>query len=380
MADEGVPAVCVVTHPLASGGELATRDLLAILSALTSVALLTPLLPRESGLRDDFETVELDGWGIGPGVVKPAIGFALNQVRMAQAVARREEELVLFFGGTSYLLPVLVAKAIGKTVVLEPRGDVPLTLRLNWERRVPAAVARWLAGAVWLLERVGFWLADAIVTYTPAMARELGIDTSSEKLYPEGARFVDLDQFYPRTPFDQRGDVVGFLGRLDEEKGIRLLAAVARRLPEDVTFRFVGGGRLREWLEAELAEEVDAGRVELVDWVDHEDVPVELSRLRLLVMPSAPTEGLPTTILEAMACGTPAYATPVAGVPDVVRDGETGFHLDDVDPEVIRDDIVCVIRDPATERVSERARALVETEYSFESAVERYDAILRALA
>jgi glycosyltransferase involved in cell wall biosynthesis len=56
-------------------------------------------------------------------------------------------------------------------------------------------------------------------------------------------------------------------------------------------------------------------------------------------MPSEPTEGLPTVILEAMACGTPAYATRVSGVPDVVRAGETGFLISSRDPDGITADI-----------------------------------------
>jgi len=94
-----------------------------------------------------------------------------------------------------------------------------------------------------------------------------------------------------------------------------------------VTFRFVGDGGLKSWLEAELAAEIEQGAVETVGWVDHDEVPTELNRFRLLVLPSEPTEGLPTVILESLACGTPVYATPVSGVPDVVRDGETGFLM-----------------------------------------------------
>jgi glycosyltransferase involved in cell wall biosynthesis len=50
--------------------------------------------------------------------------------------------------------------------------------------------------------------------------------------------------------------------------------------------------------------------------------------MQLLVLPSQPTERLPTTVLEALACGTPVMATPVSGVPDVVREDDTGFLPD----------------------------------------------------
>jgi glycosyltransferase involved in cell wall biosynthesis len=327
MSEDVSQAVCVVSQPLSSAGESATAGLLEILSTLSTVSLVTPYLAPDSSLREHYEVVGLGEVGSGRAITVQAVRFLLNQARMCWAIHRRPEEIMLFFGATSYLLPILFARLVGKTVVLEPRGDVPLTLFLHWERRVPGPIARVLSGLVWLQEHVGFHAANAIITYTPSMVQQLGLEAFEHKLFTEGARFVDTDRFYPRLSFEQRGRVVGFLGRLDEEKGIRELATVARDLPEEVTFVFAGDGDLHPWLERDLADEVDTGDVELSGWVDHEDVPHVLSRFRLLVMPSQPTEGLPTVILEALACGTPVFATPVAGVPDVVRDGITGYHM-----------------------------------------------------
>jgi len=379
-ASDDLPGVCVVTHPLGSAGENATRTLLEILAAVTSVSLVTADLPVDSAIRERHEVVELTEKGAGQSnVLVAAVRFLANQIRMCAAIARRKEPVVLFFGATAYLLPIAVARLLGRTVVLEPRGDVPLTLRLSWEQRVPASLARVLAGSVRALERLGYRLADAVVTYTPAMATELGLDRYGEKLYSTGARYVDTDAFAPHTPFGERDRVVGFLGRLDEEKGVRELAAVAEALPEDVTFRFVGDGDLRPWLQERLAAEIDAGRVELAGWVDHDGVPRELNRMRLLVMPSAPTEGLPTTILEALACGTPVYATPVSGVPDVVREGETGFHMDSTDPGEIRRDVLDILDRDDLVAVSANGRRLIEDEYDFDAATARYRAILADL-
>ncbi|WP_284009635.1 glycosyltransferase family 4 protein [Haloarcula pelagica] len=377
MTDE-LPNVCVVTHPLAAAGENATRSLLDILAAITGVALVTADLPADSEIRERRELVELTQKGAGDSVVVAAVRFLLNQLRMCRVLADRDEEVVLFYGATSYVLPILAARLLGKTVLVEPRGDVPLTLRLTWEQRMPAPLARTLAGAVGLLERTGFALADGVVTYTPEMARQLDLHPEAPTVYPTGARYVRTDEFDIETPYADRERVVGFLGRLDEEKGIRELAEVARSLPEDVTFRFIGDGDLRAWLEAELTAEIAAGRVELTGWVDHDDVPEQLNELSLLVLPSQPTEGLPTTILEALSCGTPVLASPVSGVPDVVRDGETGFLVESREPAALRDEIAAILARDDLAEFSDRGRALIETEYSFEAACERYRSILRA--
>jgi glycosyltransferase involved in cell wall biosynthesis len=371
--------VCVVTHPLSGAGENATRTLLEVLAAITTVSLVTANLPASSSIRDRHEVIEISQKDEGTSVPVAAVRFIANQIRMALIVARREERIVLFYGATSYLVPIAVAKLAGKTVVLEPRGDVPLTLRLQWEQRLPTPLARGLAGSIRALEWVGYTLADGIVTYTPSMAEELGLDTFESKLYPNGARYVDIERFSPAGRFEDRDSVVGFLGRIDEEKGIRTLAAVAEDLPEDVTFRFVGEGQLLEWLQGRLENDIESGDVEVTGWVDHDDVPAELRQFRLLIMPSQPTEGLPTVILEALACGTPVYATPVSGVPDVVREGETGFLMSDSDAEAILEDVETIMDRDDLDEISDNGRALIENEYSFEAAVDRYREILAAL-
>lgn len=378
MAEE-TPGVCVVTHPLSAAGENATRTLLELLGALTRVSLITADLPEDSAIRDRHKVHEVSKRGAGEGVLVALWRFVRNQVRMARAVRRHDEPVVLFFGATSYLLPILAARMAGKTVVLQPRGDVPLTLRLAWERRVPGPIARFLAGSLWTLERLCYHLATDIVTYTPAMADELGLDGFADKLHTGGARYVDTDAFSPAVPYDDREAVVGFVGRLDEEKCVRHLGEAARELPSALTLRFVGDGPLRAELERDLADLVDAGRVEFTGWVDHEDVPAQLTSMRLLVLPSQPTEGLPTTILEAMACGTPVLATPVSGVPDVVRPGETGFHLPSRSPSAIAATVRRIIERDDLADLSANARRLVESEYSFDAAVDRYRRILRDL-
>ncbi len=371
--------VCIVTQPLSNASASHVRDLLNIVSAITTVSLLTANLPDDSSLREDYEVINIASSGTGSSIVIAAARFLRNQLRMAHVLWQREESIVLFFGSTSYLVPILAAKLSGKTVVLEPRGDVPLTLRLHWEERVPKPIARVLAGSVWCLEKVGYRLADAIITYTPSMAEELGISRFESKLFPNGARYIDTEKFYPRVPFKKRKNIVGYLGRLDEEKNVRKLAAAAKHLPADVTFRFIGDGDLRDELEQKLAEETAGSRVEFRGWVDHDNVPIDLSELRLLVLPSEPTEGLPTVILESMACGTPVLTTPVSGVPDVVKPNKTGFLLGSTEPDIISDKITTILNKNDIGEISKTGRELIDKTYTQDAAIERYNNIILKL-
>ncbi len=379
MNKKQVKNICVITHPLGEAGENATRSLLDILSNITNVSLVTADLPADSVIRQRHEVVEFATQEPSDSILRAAVQFVYNQLKMCRTIVRRDEEIMLFFGATAYLLPILFSRLLGKNVILEPRGNVSLTLRLNWEQSVPAPVARMLAGGVWFLEQVGYWLSDGIITYTPSMAKELGLQRFENKLYPTGARYVDTEQFYPRTPFEERDTVVGFLGRLDEEKNVRTLAKAVDHLTKKTTFRFIGDGPLRGELEQKLVDERMTGQVEFTGWVDHNTVPRELSQLRLLVLPSEPTEGLPTVILEAMACGTPVLAAPVSGVPDVIQDGKTGFLFSEYSPEqtakLIRD--ILFKKDLTT--ISATGIKRINEEYTMNAAVERYRVILSEL-
>lgn len=367
--------VCVVSHSIESAATSHAETLLNILDALTTVSVVALSISERSDIPERYDAITVSEEGTHNSIVAAAVFFLVYQIRIARILSRRPEQMVLFFGTTSYLLPILVAKLIGKTVVLLPRGNVPLTLQLHWEKKVPAPIARGLAGLLWSIERVGYWVADAIITYTPSMAEELGLRRFEEKLHPNGARYVNTEMFYPRVPFEERENVVGFLGRLDEEKNVRMLAEVTKELPESMVFRFIGDGPLREELERELADEVRAGQVEFRGWVDHDDVPAELSELRLLVLPSEPTEGLPTVILESMACGTPVLATPVSGVPDVIQEGETGFLMVLDSIEVTKKAILSSMLQPNSEHIHQNCRQIVESSYTFDSAVRRYRSI-----
>jgi glycosyltransferase involved in cell wall biosynthesis len=382
MPEKSVPDVCVVTQPARrEGGKTHAHQLLDVLAAITSVSLLTANLNPDSPVRDDHEVVELTGQGTGTSLPVTVYRFLRNQLLMVRAIARRDEEAVLFFGATAYLLPIVAARVLGKTVIVEPRGDVPLSLRLQWEERMPAGLARLLAGLVSLLEHAGYTAAHAIVTYTPEMADGLGLRRYryQRKLYPEGARYVDTEGFDVETTFEDRPVSVGYLGRLDAEKNVPTLVEVAKRLPEPIGFCFVGDGDYRETVERELAAEIKSGQVTLTGWVDHNEVPAQLNQMQLLLLSSEPTEGLPTAILESFACGTPVYATPVSGVPDVVRQDETGFLMTDQDPGAIVETIERAIEGDTLAEMSEECRGVAETEFSFEAAVGRYRHILESV-
>jgi len=73
-----------------------------------------------------------------------------------------------------------------------------------------------------------------------------------------------------------------------------------------------------------------------------------------------------------MACGTPVLATSVSAIPDVIKDCETGFMMEDNSPEVIAANVIRALEHPDLEGIAQRAQALVERKFTFERAVERW--------
>jgi glycosyltransferase involved in cell wall biosynthesis len=379
MTDDQFPDVAVVTMRGGARPQNATYLLLNVLSELTAVSLVTVTLADESPIHGEYDVTEIAVGSKAESLLETLLLFARNQFRMCRAIWRMDAGVVYFFGGLAYTIPITFAKLAGKTVVVQPRGDVPLTLQLEWEEQYPDLVARGLAGLVRALEFASAALADRIVTYTESMARELNLARFGEKLYTRGTRYIAIDEFAPTTPYEERDQRVGMVARLDVEKGIEEIVRAVELLPEEVEFLFVGDGSRREWVERRLAEDIESGRVELTGWVDHDEIPDLLNRMKLFVLASEPTEGLPTAIQEAFACGTPVYATPVSGVPDVVRSGETGFLMDNRDPERIAADIEDILARDDLPEMSRRCRDFAVENYSYEASVERFRTLLQGL-
>jgi colanic acid/amylovoran biosynthesis glycosyltransferase len=117
------------------------------------------------------------------------------------------------------------------------------------------------------------------------------------------------------------------VGRLCEQKGQMLLLDAAREMArrgEDFELVLAGDGEMRPELERLIDAYGLRGRVRITGWVSGEQVRELLVQARGLVLPSF-AEGLPVVIMEAMALGRPVISTLIAGIPELVRDGQEGW-------------------------------------------------------
>ena len=154
--------------------------------------------------------------------------------------------------------------------------------------------------------------------------------------------------------------VVGMVGRLEPVKGADYFVEAAKLISPaapKVKFIMAGDGSLREKLEARVKMSGLMPKFIFAGW--REDIPEILSMLDVLVLPSL-NEAVGMAALEAGAAGVPVVATNVGGIPEVVKDNETGILVGPGDPQALAEAINALLKDPEKRReLSERGKAWV---------------------
>ena len=203
---------------------------------------------------------------------------------------------------------------------------------------------------------------DALIAVSDAVARNLadgGVPADRVTTIRSGvAHGRDHDDAERRGLREQfaisAGDpVIGIVAHILPHKGyddlVEALALIVRQFPA-VRCLVIGGAPRRRYYRQFLAlAERRAVRDRLVLAGPQEDVPRFLDAMDAFVLPSH-TEGLPLTVLEAMAAGRPVIATAVGGIPEAVRHGETGLVVPPRDPRLLAEAVVAVLKDPVLAR------------------------------
>ncbi len=138
-----------------------------------------------------------------------------------------------------------------------------------------------------------------------------------------------LDSDYlerPTAPLPEEPKVV-CVARLDPEKGHLVLLESAGRLARegiDFELELIGDGAMRPEIERRISSLGLERHVRLVGWLGSEQIRQHLVASRIFVLPSF-SEGLPVVFMEALAIGRPVIATYMAGIPELIVNGENGW-------------------------------------------------------
>jgi colanic acid/amylovoran biosynthesis glycosyltransferase len=182
---------------------------------------------------------------------------------------------------------------------------------------------------------------------------------------------LDLQRFTFHDPIN-RPPVIAAVGRLVEKKGLRdlvdavaLLSAAGRA----VRLKIVGSGPEEPALRSQIAALGLTDRIDLLGPLPQARVREVITGAAVFAAPcvvgaDGNRDGLPTVLLEALACGTPCVATPVTGIPEAVRHGETGLLVPQSDPAGLAEALALLLDDPALgRRLALAGRTLVEREF-----------------
>ena len=200
---------------------------------------------------------------------------------------------------------------------------------------------------------------------------------------------IDIGRVAAAPPADLHADlwlphhapIVGNVAALVPHKGQRHLieaaAIVVKKVP-DARFVIAGEGELRPALERQIKEHRLEKHVFLAGF--RPDVLSVHKAFDIFVMSSV-TEGLGTSLLDAMACGKPIVATTAGGIPEVVVDGTTGLLVAPRDDEAMADAIVRLLRDEALRRrMAAAGEARVRDRFSAERMVQETLAVYARVA
>lgn len=277
---------------------------------------------------------------------------------------------------------LLASDVMGRVAGFVTRRPVVSTIHnaridLDKEPRHQQLMERWSAR---------LWCRRLIVVSTllrEEIAQWFGMPESKVLAIPNG---IDTARFRPPAGFDARevkqeilgGDyrMVANVARLVPQKGQKYLVEAAARVVAtrpDVRFALVGDGPLRHEVMA-LAGALGIADKIVITGI-RKDVPRVLAASDLFVLSSL-WEGMPLSLLEAMAAGCPTIATNVGGVAEVLKHGEVGMLVPPEDPAALAEAIGDYLDHPEkAQNVAEAGQRYAEQKYGMEAMIRKWETV-----
>lgn len=283
----------------------------------------------------------------------------------------------------------------GGVIAAAARPALPLVVSLHGS---DVYIAERTAGAGMAARRV-FRRAGFVTACSQDLAdRSVGLGAAADRLevVPYG---VDAARFRPapgaraavRARVGMPADAPLFFsaGRLVRKKGFAYLIDALPLVgsPSPAHLAIAGGGDLAAELRARAVAAGVEHRVHFLGDLPQDEVGDWFAAADAAVIPSVRddsgnVDGLPNTVLEALASGTPLVSTPAGGITAVVEDGRTGVIVPERDPAALAAALAALLGDPARGAALGRAgRTLVQERFGWEAVAARFEAAYdRALA
>jgi len=189
-----------------------------------------------------------------------------------------------------------------------------------------------------------------------------GVDFTFFSQIPPASQVKALEHELALDPFDT---VLITTSRLVQKNGVADIIDAMTYLPEQTKLLILGTGPLEKFLKEKTELLGLSSRIRFAGFVPHREFPLYLRASNIFIRPSL-SEGMGVSFLEAMAAGLPVIATPVGGIPDFLKDGETGLFCEVENPESIARQIETIMKDrELREKLIKNAREMVKTKYDW---------------
>ncbi|HEX9255014.1 MAG TPA: glycosyltransferase family 4 protein [Candidatus Angelobacter sp.] len=247
---------------------------------------------------------------------------------------------------------------------------------------VVATCHNWVGGTAALgiynhLDRMVLKKFSALAAVSDAVAHRLlafGVPTEKIKTIANGIDVTAFERAQPLPLLRAEGStVVGVVARLDMQKGFEYLLRAACELCKmfsDLKIVIAGEGPDRSKIEDIIQQYGLQSSVVLAG--QQSNMPAVYAAMDIFVLPSL-NEGLPMTVLEAMAASKPVIATRVGAIPSVIKNGENGLLVNAKDSEGLQNAISILLSDPERRRrMGDQAYAWVSQNYTSEAMALKY--------
>jgi glycosyltransferase involved in cell wall biosynthesis len=245
--------------------------------------------------------------------------------------------------------------------------------RLTRRGHVAMLAVQWVIGPRW---RRALRVVEVVMAPSRYLAEMAARDFDEVRVVPNGGGLAG--QTDPPPTGD--GPRLLFFGRLEELKGVQvLLAALPAVLVEHPGARLVvcGSGPMEPELRRMAAALGLGPAVEFVGWLDCDGLAARLAAAQIVVVPSMWPEAFGLTCLEALASGRAVVASSVGGLPDLVRDGETGLLVAPGDSIALAAAVTRLAADEPLRRRLGRAGRTLAAQYTMDRHAEAVRAAYR---
>ncbi|WP_064091870.1 glycosyltransferase [Rossellomorea aquimaris] len=213
--------------------------------------------------------------------------------------------------------------------------------------------------------------AQVICSTSKVMAEETNLYTNKNVyVTPFG---VDLAKFRP-IPHEKEKDslVIGTVKALSDKYGIgdliKAFSQVTKKYPEkDLSLLIIGDGPQRKEYEGLAAKLNIEEKTVFTGKVPNDDVPNYINKMDIFAVPSTEnSESFGVAAVEAMACGVPVVVSDVGGLPEVVKNGETGYVVPKESPDQLAEKFSYLIENPQLkEKIGQQAIQHVNNHYNW---------------